>query len=255
MSTTPLSDIQELIERSLFERIRLELIDKGYLPDITSYQNNQAGLTQWNADLVTIKNTKGFAIEVFTESSNFKKGIKKVPRIVLKNNGSLPGALGGDPSRFFTDTGYNYQAKVTPPQTVEFYMNFHLVSDTVIQERVLTALLALVIPRRGYIPWYNDNTKSFFVRFLNSFDLDDNDTGILERVYAYEVPDVWDTEDIEKGSPISKITRIDLHINLQKYLIGEFGYETTPLIVWSSLHASITGSSTLTANLTAVTGD
>jgi len=234
MSATALTDIQELIERSLFHAVRQEVVDKGYLPDVSddvTYTDDQAGWDQWEADITTIVAGLGFAIEVFNAGSNEAKGIKKVPRIVIETGNFLPGALGGDPRRFFVDGGSDYQAKVTPPQTTDFYLNFCLVSNTAAQARILNAILALAIPRRGYIPWWTDGTKTFFARYLNYYNRTDTDEGIIEHVYAYEIPDAWDHEDIEVIASVAKINEITLNTNLQKYMDRTWGHDTTPLIV------------------------
>lgn len=236
MSTTPLSNLQELVERSLFESIRKEVVDKGYLPDITAqveitpvtipptytnkYPNTLQGRQQWELDIKNIVNSKGFAIEIYNEGSNLGKGIKKVPRIVINSGNSLPGALGGDPSRFYEDTGNSYLPMVTPPQTVDLFIDIHVVSDNVIQERILNAIMALALPRRGYIKHYNDPTKTFFIRFINFYDRDDLEGGIVEKVYGYEIPDCWDRADIQVGPAVSKITQITVPVTLQKYMDG-----------------------------------
>ena len=246
MSTTPLTTIQDVIERSLFQDIRQELVDKGYLPDISdtvTYPDTQVGWDQWETDIAAIVTSKGFAIELFSGGSNASKGIKKVPRIVMESGSFLPGALGGDPRRFFNDLATHYEALVTPPQTVDFYMNFCLVSNSIAQARILNAIIALAVPRRGYIPWYNDATKTFFARNINYYDRTDEDQGIIEHVWAYEIPDAWDHDDIDyiipgalPGAPgstniIAKISEITLNTNIQKYMDGSWGYNTDPLVM------------------------
>ena len=242
MSATALTTIQELIERSLFEILRLEIVDKGYLPDIAAtdgelipgpyYTDDQVGWDLWEADIKAIADgAKGFAIELFGVGNNESKGVKKTPRIVLESGSFLPGALGGDPRRFFEDQGTDYQALVTPPQTTDFYVNFCLVSNSAAQTRVLNAILALAIPRRGYLPWYSDANKSFFARYLNYYDRTNTDEGIIERVYAYEIPDAWDHEDIEVYTSVAKMAEITLNTNVQKYMDGSWGYDTDPLVV------------------------
>ena len=223
MSATPLSDIQSIIERSLFETIRLELVDKGYLPDVTAYPNTPIGVQEYESDLNTIANGPlGFAIELFSEGSNHGKGVKKVPRIVLNSGSFLPGALGGDPQRFFKDNGTNFTAKVTPPQSVDFYVDFNLVSENVKQERILNAILALSIPRRGYIPYYTDSSTRFFTRYLNYYDADSTKEGIIEKVYGYEIPDVWDVNDVTFANSISKISQISNIPQKTAFLIFNF---------------------------------
>jgi len=223
MSTIALSTTQEIIERSIFEVIRKELVDKGYLPDITLYDDTEIGHTAYNEAISAIVVIKGFAIELFNEGSNLAKGVKKVPRIVINTGNFLPGALGGDPRKYFTNQGLTYKSSVTPPQTVDFFINFHLVSNKVEQERILNSLVALSVQRRGYIPFYNDINQTFFCRYLNFFNIDDMEEGLIEKVYAYEITDCWDTEDRVIDVAIAKMTEITLHPNIMKYIEGNWG--------------------------------
>jgi len=230
MSSTALSNAQETIERSLFEVIRKELVDKGYLPNILIYPDTEQGYADYNIAISNIVALKGFAIELFNEGSNLAKGIKKVPRIVINTGNFLPGALGGDPQRFYLDQGQNYQSLVTPPQTVDFFVNAHLISGTVEQERILNSLIALAIQRRGYVPFYDGTNNTFFCRYLNFFHIDDQDTGLMEKVYAYQVSDCWDTEDRVIERNIAKITKINLHPNVMKYIDGIWGETAVPSV-------------------------
>lgn len=232
MSTTPLSDIQELIERSIFEAIRKELVDKEYLPNINLYPNTEAGRLAYETEIKAIATIKGFAIEVYSESNNHSKGIKKTPRIVVKTGSFVPGSLGGDPSLVFIDKGIlGYEPTVTPPQTVDFYIDFHLISESVKQERILNALLAIAVPRRGYIPFYTDATRTFFVKYINFYNLDDQEQGIIGKNYAYEIQDGWETEDQVVGGMVAKMNQIDLTLNVQKYLDGSWGYDSETITV------------------------
>lgn len=250
MSSTALSDIQELIERTVFERIRTELVDKGYLPDIAIYDDTPVGVDQWESDLSDIVTSKGFAVELFSQGSNFSKGIKKIPRIVIKTGNFLEGDLGGDPRRFFEEgADGKYLAKVTPPQTADFYLDVHLVSNDIAQERFLNALLALAVPKRKYLPWYSNVNETFFIRHLNYYELDDLDQGITEKVHAYQIPDCWDRGDDTVFTGISKISRIDLNFNVQKYMDGDWGHDSDTLTVYDTLRVKINAGSTVTANL------
>lgn len=234
MSDTALSSIQEIIERSIFEIIRLEIVDKGYLPDIAdtgTYPDTDSGHAQWETDINAIVASKGFAIELFGAGNSQAKGTKKVPRMVIESGNFLPGALGGDPRRYFSDQGGDYQALVTPLQTVDFYLNFCLVSNTAAQSRILNAILALTIKRRGYIPWYSDGVKTFFARYLNYYDRNDEDKGIIEHVYAYEIPDAWDHEDVEVYASIAKLNELTFNINIQKYEDGSWGHDATSMVI------------------------
>jgi len=223
MSTIALSNVQEIIERSLFEVLRKELVSKGYLPNILLYPDTQVGHGDYNLAISNIVTQKGFAIELYNEGSNKAKGVKKIPRCIINTGNFLPGALGGDPQRYFLDQGNFFQALVTPPQTVDFFINVHLVSEDVEQERILNALVALAIQRRGYVPFYTGSGDTFFCRYLNFFHIDDLDAGIIEKVYAYQVSDCWDTEDRIITEAVSKITKINLFPSLMKYMDGTWG--------------------------------
>jgi len=243
---TELTKIQEIIERSIYEAIRLEVVSQGYLPDIAAeeldgdppvlvpvYPNNQTGWDRWKEDVETIKNSsKGFVIEVFSGGTNQSRGVKKAPRIIMDPGNFLPGALGGDPLRFFSDQGDHYKALVTPPQTVDFYQNICLVCDSIAQQRIINAIMALAVPRRGYLKFYNDPTKSFFINFLNFYQQSSPTEGFIEFVYAYGIPDAWDKVDTPfSEEEIAKMVIIELHPNVQKYMDGSWGHNADPIIV------------------------
>lgn len=232
MSTTPLVDIQEVIERTVFERIRQELVDKLYLPDITIYPDTPAGWDGYNVAIKAIADgALGFAIELFGAGVADFKGTKKVPRIAINSGSFLPGALGGDPRRYFNDVGADFTALVQPPQTVDYYVDFHLVANSIKQIRILNSLLSISVPRRGYIPFYNDATNSFFAREIGYYNADNEDDGIIEKVFGYEIPDCWDAGEIIDETGIAKINEITLNTNVQKYLDGSWGHDSDPLVI------------------------
>lgn len=231
MSTTPLSNIQEIIERSIFETIRQELVDKGYLPDITLFPDTIAGEQGYITAMGAIVTSKGFCIDIFNESSNFDKGQKNNPRIVIKSGSFLAGELGGNPTEYYIDKGDHYTSKITPPQTSNFYINIHLVAKSIEQVRVLNSILTLCLPKRKYLKWYTDPTSTFFIMNINYFELDDNNIGINEKVYVYEIPDCWDMEDITVRENIAKMVEITVNPMLQKYIDGNIYYTSDPLVV------------------------
>jgi len=52
----PLSSLQELVELTIFHRLRLEIVSQGYLPDISTYPNTTVGYTNYKAALAAIAN-------------------------------------------------------------------------------------------------------------------------------------------------------------------------------------------------------
>lgn len=223
MSAIPLSDIQSVIETTIFERIRVECVDKGYTPDITNvaYPNNPTGQTAWDTALKTIQTNVGFAIEVFNNASTQARGQKKVPRIVISPQPFLEGALGGDSSRVYSlQNNGTFNATILPPQTSEYYCNIHLVANTAAQIRILQALLSLAIPVRGYIPIFDRNTLLFkteniFIRKLNGYPIPQTAEGIMEFVYRFQVPDIFEVEERLVAAGLAKLVEIKANIKIE----------------------------------------
>lgn len=211
MSTIPLTTIQETVERSIFTMLLSECIDKGYTPSGT-FPETEQGEKDLQDAFTAINNSLGYSIEIFNHSSSDAKGQKRIPRIVIVPQPFVEGALGGDSSRIYSKGNDGlYTAKVLPPQTSEYYCNIHLVTNTGAQARVLNALLSLALPVRGYIPIYNNTSQNFFIRKLSGFQIPDNDEGILENVYRFQVPDIFEAECKIVASDISPIKDITLN--------------------------------------------
>lgn len=297
MSTTPLSNTRELVERSIYHSIRKELIDKGYLPDmnelvtanisaITSntftlqnvnqallytagreftvenstdldgtytvtssvfsspntivtvvqtitgvtvdgnssiykYYDDPTGVLAYKAALSAIVTNMGFAIEVFGSSNPQAKYMKKVPRIVIITNQSLPGGLGGAPDRVYTPSNPDplnpgsYTASIQPPQTFDLTFDIHLVSNTAAQARVMHSIVGLAVPRRGYLSSYLDDTDKIFVHQLSYRSLTNVEQGINEDIYMYKAEDLFEVENtpVNNGNTISPIVQITVDTN------------------------------------------
>jgi len=214
MSTTPLYNIEERLERSIYEAIRQELVDKLYSPDISlpAYPETAAGQLQWETDLLAIRNgVLGFAIELFGTAGYQDRNTKKVPRIVINVQDFFPGALGGDQSPYYVKGVTDYTKEVRPPQSVNFYVNVHLVANTIKQLRILHSIVSLALPRRGYIKFYTEPQATFagniFIQNITSVEHPQTDEGILEKVYRFEIQDVYETLSTTIGTvvPINEI--------------------------------------------------
>lgn len=214
MSTTPLSNTEELIERSFFHRIQKELVDKGYLPDITdtvTYPDTQVGYDAWEAAINDVVVDKGFAIELFGFGSVASKGTKKTPRIVINNVSSLPGTIGGDSTYFFerpTGSTGNYNQVIRPPQTIDFVLQVILSGVTAEQIRVMNSVIALSLPRRGYIEFYDEPDQKFFIENTGANAYDNTRDDQIDRIIAYTIPDLYDIEQIVISNTIAPIQQI-----------------------------------------------
>lgn len=201
---------------TVIESIPSSTVD-GYL-SIYTYYDDPNGVILYKSQFAGIIATKGFAVEVFGVGADRAKYQKKIPRIVIVANQTLPGALGGAPDKIYTPIGSDplaptsYTAEVLPPQTVDYTYDIRLAHSTAQQSRVLHGITSLALPPRGYIKWYNDSTKQMFVQQFSFRNIPDPSQNIEEDVYMYRVEDIFESENSTVGTGIIPITQIDVDI-------------------------------------------
>lgn len=218
----PLTTIWEVIDRSIFEVIRLKLVAEGYLPDITLFDTSTpSGLQAWKDAIDTIIADKGFYIQLYGAGSNQSKNDKSTPRIVYIPRRIFPGDLGGNPERIYTEdvNGNTFSSTVRPPQTSEFQFDISLVSKRSREERVLNAIMGDIFSKRAYIPFYTNTgdpnlDQSFFCTQYSFRDQPNVDFGLMEKVYSYQAVDIWDKE-FEPASPAHKLVDATIDVFLK----------------------------------------
>jgi len=200
-----LSSTQELVELTLFDAMRKEIVSQGYLPDIFLYPNSPAGSSAYSSAITSISNgDKGFAVEVFNNSNPEYKGVKRLPRIILITEMMVPGDVGGDGKEVYTSTIENgstiWNAHIRPPQTVDFTFMVHVLSNNAVQARILNAMVANALPLRGYVPAHlgtvNNDVFNLFIENISHAILPSFDMAMLEYAYRYQVKDLFFTSDV-----------------------------------------------------------
>jgi hypothetical protein len=209
-----LSNIQQDIERSIFEIIRLKLVEEGYLANIKSYTQNQNGANAYKAANNAIASTKGFYIEIFGAGSQQAKGEKTVPRIIIQPQRALPGDI-GQPITSIEKGGNSYTQFKHPFTTSNYQIDIKAVWNTVVQYRIINAILAETVSTRNYIPFYNAAvpTDNFFMENLNTgYDASDSEQGTTESVYMFQITDInlRNPQTIKSNGPL--ITQITTEI-------------------------------------------
>jgi len=204
--------IQTLIERSLEDALRAELVAEGYLPDYTIYTTDAA----WKTQLNVIRGTHGFAIEVFGHSNSQDKGTKQVPRFVFIPGKTVPGDVGLEFSPVYEqvktgETIDHWIKNRIPYETANFQFELHIVCESAKQHRIMHHIYNKVIGARRFMKLYNDPTQLFFQEQIGFYDQPDTIDGITEVVYQHEVKDLYAHAPIALGT-IAKITEINLEI-------------------------------------------
>jgi|LSQX01.2.fsa_nt_gb hypothetical protein len=233
---TSLTSIQEVVERSIFHSIRKQCVAKGYTPDIFNYPETQVGYDNYLKDLAKIPDKMGFAIEVFNSAAPADRVAKQLPRIVIATQGYLPGSVGGDQSQQYELNAGRYYSYIAPPTTSDLYINIHIVSNNIIQHRVLVAIISLSMPRMGYIKGWPDEDFNIFVNHLSYVPVRQyTSPDMLETIYRYVCPDLFEVNNIivkDNIPPLKEVTldvaqlkQVDLHIEGEVFTAGEFQEE------------------------------
>lgn len=223
--------IEEALERSVFELLRKKTVSMGYLPDIEEFdiENNDMDISSkaqedYSKELNNISKSKGFAIEIFNYANQQYYGQKKPPRIVIQTESFLQGQLGLDTTqKYKRDEDGKYRALQSESMLSDFYFNVHLVTNTTLQTRVLHQIMHEAIPRRGYIPWHNNDilkeNNNLMVRYINMGDVGWPNEGIIEKVFRYEIPDAHTVDNRILITDIAAINNITVDINNNNNII------------------------------------
>jgi hypothetical protein len=193
----PLSNIQERVERSVYEAIRKTLVDSGYLPDISTFPNTEEGQADYDTEMDAVQVAKGFAAEVFGHGSSLSKENKRTPRIAIIPRRIMPGEVGPSiAGQYSPDPSNPDQIRKLKPaiQASNLHLDINIASSSSAQDRVLHSILASALGTWSYVPMYDDPTDLFFIRQFNFYDLPDDRNGIEEKVYSYEIPELYINE-------------------------------------------------------------
>lgn len=217
-------DIEAMLERTVYHRLRKYTISIGYTLDSDLYDTNSNDINivkteteRYKKDLTEIVNNKGFAIEIFGTANNQARGTKKPPRIVVESESFYEGELGLQVADNYIKNQNGTFTKVEPVSiTNDWFFNIHLVANTIEQLRVLRQILIMSLPRRGYINWYTEKklqkTQNLLCRYLTQHDLDWEQEGIMEKVYRFTISDVHVHDDIITDIIVPPIKEINFDI-------------------------------------------
>ena len=92
--------------------------------------------------------------------------------------------------------------------------------------RIMNAILALALPRKGYIPlWNTSPVQNVLTRYLTNNVVSTEQEGIIEHVYRYEIPDVWEIEDKLVNGNVAPLAQITL-----RQVVGDESLSNTIII-------------------------
>lgn len=202
------NNLQQRVERTLFELLRQRIVVEGYLPDITNAiryptivgQFTELAQSNWDNDIKDLVTAKNWVIEIFGTSSANSKSLKKAPRIVIVPKRIMPGDIGMGPGFSYLQLGTTDQFSKTPfpDESADMQFDIHLITCSQEQSRFCNALLAVVFGQKRYQQFFDNPNERFFMHHYNYYDVSDTNDGIEENVYSYEIKDLFlfDTSSI-----------------------------------------------------------
>lgn len=242
-----LSNIQMRVERSIYEAIRVQFVSQGYLPDITTsgrYPASSTGGANWEADLAIVTAAKKFAVEVFGDSSSLQKGLKRVPRIGIIPRRIMPGDIGKDIRGGFApnplDPDNTIFIKPTY-QSANLHIDINVVPETAEQDRLVNAVIASALSTLNYLQFYDNPTEYFLIRQFNFYDLPDNKNGIAEKVYSYEIPDLYLYEGLANPVPLIEEITVNIDALGSASIVGPTGNLVGPYVSEDKIFINLSG--------------
>lgn len=219
---TILSDVQGLVERTIYKAIRAVTEEHGYIPVITSYPNTSIGAAAYQTAIDACVVAKGFAIEVFGHSNPQAKGNKTIPRIVIKPRRVIEGGIGMNVGTVNELNAGNadFKSFTVSGTTSNIHIEVRLVSNTAAQHRILHAILMAAMNFRGYLNMYTGSGQ-FFYAFIGYNDEENTIEGIIENTYTYEVRDVDMMQQVIIDANVAKINEITFEIYTGSYFPNE----------------------------------
>jgi len=224
-----LSDIQLVLDRSIFVALRTEAIEHGYYPNDPSIDfETEAGMDAYKAALTAIKADKGFSVEILSHSNAQYKSDKKTARITIDPFGLLPSDTGLDTTpHYIKQEDGSYLKKQYPSKFSQYEVAITVSAQTAEQIRVLNALVANALGRRKYIPRFPATalapSGNIYLENSDSYDDSDIKEGIIEKVYRYSLPEV-----IDKGEDENVVIAALQQITLEEYILQQLS--TTEII-------------------------
>lgn len=208
-----LNTTQEAVERSLFEALRLVLVEYGYLPDVTSFPYNATGQADYDAAKKAISEDSnyGFCIELFGVGSQESKFLKRVPRIVIVKRRLAPSVeIGANSSPYYVLNDEGKYDKLKGPNTVvDAYYDLIFSNESAKQDRVMNAIMFQALPGLGYIEKWDDSNTHFFIDWQGQYEQHDHEEGVHNYHVTLRIPDLCLANPVVLGE-VAKIQEITL---------------------------------------------
>lgn len=137
---------------------------------------------------------------------------------MVNAKGFYPGNIGLPRQLIEKEEGVGFTVTEEPYETIDQYIDVHLVANNQDDLRLLHKILFWSIPQRGYVKPYNQQKFLFsgniFVELVNFFDIPNLELGLMEKVYEFLIQD---TLVLEKAQESYLVPIVDINLLLADY--------------------------------------
>lgn len=213
-------------DRSIYERIRLALVAKNYLPDIALYPDTPTGNADYAAAKAALKETLPGKVITDVKGIGMWRGASTIEPnlIVITRPGEEKGSLGGFPEVGFVQKDDGTFDKIQYPRYNKNLMyEIRLITKHMEWERTLMQLIEEVLGMENYLQMLNPVTLvdiNEFYLMEQMTVIDTSSTEFLERTYQYKMKEVFTSEAKVIRTGIVPLTRIDFNIIVQPSIEG-----------------------------------
>lgn len=187
----------EELDRTLFEHIRLKVVELNYLPDIALYTTQNAYKTAKDTLRASLPDKQ--LIEVYGVGAAENRDEKTVSKIVIDRKSAPRGSLGGWPATFFEErtvgSSVVYDKKMYPDQTRNVRYEIRYITNTAKYARILSEIIDYALGTKKFLNSVNPSTlaidpdKCFYMLLQNEVDVSSNE--LMEYVFTYEIQDIF----------------------------------------------------------------
>lgn len=204
----------EIVDRTLFEYIRREVVTQGLLPDWRTFNVGTINERQIAYEAAkSAMRESGELVEVYGVGSAKARGTKAISMITVDRKNVLNGSVGGS-GVVYTDNGDDTFSKhEMPDSTCNVIYEIRGICNTTASERKTAKALANVFGRRRGIKALDLFTEDFdgehlIIESQGSVSLNTDD--FIEWVHTFQIVDAWIDEAVLISANIVPLTTVNI---------------------------------------------
>jgi hypothetical protein len=206
-----LSDVLELVDKSIFEAIHSVGVAEGYIVDraVVDLEDEVA----WAAAEQVIITEKGYVVDLEGASNSHEKGKRTNPSITYDSKNLLNGNIGNAQTPRYEDNGAGGLNSVKDiPQTSDYLFYIHVNGKNSADFRTIKAIVSTALAHNTFIPVYNDPGTKFLIVRYGYQDNPDHLKGSLEGIFMYKAMDILESLPTTIATNIVPINEIDVEL-------------------------------------------